>query len=279
MKSKPFEPVFPKSANSILADNVKSTNNEKEYQDSVITAIMESIPNLSTSNTPRHHEVTAAVTKAVDKFILRNFQKDLELTELNDLRCRCQSIAKYLIGASIGIDGDLTDAMYEKVFENLRQFLPKRIQNKLELNKVRGLSGEIMKIMQKNENDTDLKELIQAIVQNAVESQQNKKHENFTQTIIVEIMKQMIASLPSADFKASEMVETLASELLRLKHFNPKNMNTAKIINEVVKYSTDNYYDDIGMNLVAAVVNSLHASVVARKKEKEVTIDLQTSEQ
>lgn len=276
MKSKPFEPIFPKSANSTIVDNVKSSNNEKEYQDSVITAIMESIPNLSTTNSPQNHEILTTVTKVVDKFILRNFQKYLQLTELNELRRRCHSIARYLTGAGIEIEGNLTDAMYEKLFENLQQFLPKRIQNKLELNKVRGLFGEIMKIIQKNENDTDLKELLQAIVQNAIENLKNKKTENFTHAVVVDIMKQMITSLPSADFKAPEIVETLGNDLLRLKSFNLKQMNSSKIINEVVKFSLDNYYDDIGMTLIASVVNSLHSIITTRKKEKEVTIDLQT---
>lgn len=112
------------------------------------------------------------------------------------------------------------------------------------------------------------------MIEQILDNSQDFSIENYTQDILTEILKQMIDNFTLSDLKNSEILDAVTYELQRIKKINPKFIDNGKLIGNLLEYSANNFLDEIDKLLITDIVNTITLSLLARKKENEVTIDL-----
>lgn len=229
------------------------------FEDSIYTNIQktESRSESSKTSTP-NMELFREMSRIIKMFFIKNLKQQADCTSIQTITC---TLARYLTNIATSFTPETADKLLPEIIKNFKSFIPDVVLMQIPKADIAKLIEDVVGSF-REEYDIEPKDVIQEIIAVSCEGL-IKCHEKYSQTLLTEIMKQMVVTMRVNDLKDEMRLSEISFEL-KQRGFQHCGVNLSDVVAEVAKYAAENYLDDVDYELIKFIVERITNTVQTR---------------
>lgn len=223
---------------------------QRVFEDSVYTNIVESRAESSKCSTP-NMELFREMSRIVKMFFVKSLKQQADCTQIQTITC---TLARYLTNIATSFTPETADKLLPEIIQNFQSFIPEAVLEQISRADIAKLVEDVVGSF-REEFDIEPRDVIQEIIAVSCEGLE-KGHEKYAQTLVAEVIKQMVVTMRLNDLKDTVRLKEVAEEL-RERGINNCSLKKSEVVAEVTKYAAENYLDDIDEAMVKFIVDEI----------------------
>uniref|UniRef100_A0A182T366 Uncharacterized protein n=1 Tax=Anopheles maculatus TaxID=74869 RepID=A0A182T366_9DIPT len=219
--------------------------------ESVYNAVMDSAPPSTRASSPDNF-LYNEISSLIDDFLVEQLGSRVLQS---DIKRVVNHLAHYLSNIIHNFAPEHASDLLPHIIENFKSFIPEELLITIPPQAIAELIESIFRTF-KEGYDIDTKEILGEIVSNSLEMI-FPASQNYSHNILVDIMKQVLATLHVADVNHPDTIAFIANGIRHKPGIDPDGVNVELMCEEILLYAQENTVDEIGMDLVRGVIEGI----------------------
>ncbi|XP_035917499.1 cilia- and flagella-associated protein 44 isoform X1 [Anopheles stephensi] len=219
--------------------------------ESVYNTVMDSAPPSTRASSPDNF-LYNEISSLIDDFLVEQLGSRVLQS---DIKRVVNHLAHYLSNIIHNFAPEHASDLLPHIIENFKSFIPEELLITIPPQAIAELIESIFRTF-KEGYDIDTKEILGEIVSNSLEMI-FPASQNYSHNILVDIMKQVLATLHVADVNHPDTIAFIANGIRHKPGIDPDGVNVELMCEEILLYAQENTVDEIGMELVRGVIEGI----------------------
>uniref|UniRef100_A0A182V315 Cilia- and flagella-associated protein 44 n=1 Tax=Anopheles merus TaxID=30066 RepID=A0A182V315_ANOME len=219
--------------------------------ESVYNAVMDSAPPSTRASSPDNF-LYNEISSLIDDFLVEQLGSRVLQS---DIKRVVNHLAHYLSNIIHNFAPEHASDLLPHIIENFKSFIPEELLITIPPQAIAELIESIFRTF-KEGYDIDTKEILGEIVGNSLEMI-FPASQNYSHNILVDIMKQVLATLHIADVNHPETIAFIANGIRHKPGIDPDGVSVQLMSDEIVQYAQENTVDEIGTDLIRGVLEGI----------------------
>uniref|UniRef100_A0AAG5DEX7 Uncharacterized protein n=1 Tax=Anopheles atroparvus TaxID=41427 RepID=A0AAG5DEX7_ANOAO len=219
--------------------------------ESVYNAVMDSAPPSTRASTPDNF-LYNEIASLIDDFLVEQLGSRVLQS---DIKRVVNHLAHYLSNIIHNFAPEHASDLLPHIIENFKSFIPEELLITIPPQAIAELIESIFRTF-KEGYDIDTKEILGEIVGNSLEMI-FPASQNYSHNILVDIMKQVLATLHIADVNHPDTIGFIANGIRHKPGIDPDGVDVPMVSEELLLYAQENTVDDISLELIKGVLEGI----------------------
>ncbi|XP_053674678.1 cilia- and flagella-associated protein 44 [Anopheles nili] len=219
--------------------------------ESVYNAVMDSAPPSTRASSPDNF-LYNEISSLIDDFLVEQLGSRVLQS---DIKRVVNHLAHYLSNIIHNFAPEHASDLLPHIIENFKSFIPEELLITIPPQAIAELIESIFRTF-KEGYDIDTKEILGEIVSNSLEMI-FPASQNYSHNILVDIMKQVLATLHIGDVNHPDTISFIANGIRHKPGIDPDGVNVELLSEEILLYAQENTVDEISLDLVRGVIEGI----------------------
>ncbi|XP_052861271.1 cilia- and flagella-associated protein 44 [Anopheles cruzii] len=219
--------------------------------ESVYNAVMDSAPPSTRASSPDNF-LYNEISGLIDDFLMEQLGSHVLQS---DIKRVVNHLAHYLSNIIHNFAPEHASDLLPHIIENFKSFIPEELLITIPPQAIAELIESIFRTF-KEGYDIDTKEILGEIVSNSLEMI-FPASQNYSHNILVDIMKQVLATLHLADVSHPDTVGFVANGIRHKPGIDADDVNVALVCEELLVYAQENTVEDITLDTIRTVIEGI----------------------
>ncbi|KFB51082.1 AGAP006735-PA-like protein [Anopheles sinensis] len=219
--------------------------------ESVYNAVMDSAPPSTRASSPDNF-LYNEISSLIDDFLVEQLGSRVLQS---DIKRVVNHLAHYLSNIIHNFAPEHASDLLPHIIENFKSFIPEELLITIPPQAIAELIESIFRTF-KEGYDIDTKEILGEIVGNSLEMI-FPASQNYSHNILVDIMKQVLATLHIADINHPETIEFIANGIRHKPGIDPDGVDVTMVSEEILLYAQENTVDEVSLELIKGVIQGI----------------------
>jgi hypothetical protein len=257
LKCKPLTPSPVSGIREVTKTHLSALSKAgtREHEETIILNMLKSQVTSTRVSSP-DNEFVEEIFAIVEQFLVKNLSQFVKQNDLIEIQ---ENIVRYLVNVGSRFESNFSDDFLPQVIENLKSLIPKKHVSLIPLKDLAQLVQDVVQNFGEM-SMVDPKRVTSDIISNTLSSITLTTQQDYTELVILEILKQMFATLSATEVKCSDRASQIKNVLAAHPNIFLDEIDEDKIIDEIVSYSINNMLDNVDETVARALVEKLKRS-------------------